>query len=157
MLKLNLKRTPAWHDLGHGVRILCAPATTSVLGDARRAPEVLALQPEPAEDGGAPRMDAAMREALALAMARAIAQAVILDWEGVGDDEGNPLPPTPDGITALLDLRPMFEAFQVCVVAPGMMLWSEKNGSAPSRNGTTAGAPITAPRARDAAATARRH
>jgi hypothetical protein len=77
-------------------------------------------------------------------MAKALARLVVLDWEGVGDEAGEPLPVTPEGIDALLDILPLFEAFQLRYVSKGLLLEQEKNGSAPSPNGTSAGATGTA-------------
>ena len=48
----------------------------------------------------------------ALAFAIAIARIAVTDWEGVGDTDGNPLPVTSEGIDALLEVWPIFEAFQ---------------------------------------------
>ena len=66
------------------------------------------------------------------------------ELEGVGDDAGNPAPVTPDGIDALLDIWPVFEAFQHQVLGPHLVLDAEKNGFAPSPNGTSEGATDTA-------------
>ena len=143
MLKLNLARTPHWLDLGHGVRLHVEPLTSALMMAARADPAVEALP----EDAG--------NEALALAMAKAVARRAVLDWEGVGDAEGRPLPVTPEGIDALLEVWPIFEAFQIAYVAKGLVLEQEKNASAPSPNGTSAGATATARPARPRARTAR--
>jgi hypothetical protein len=45
-------------------------------------------------------------------MAKAVARRAVLDWEGVGDDAGNPRARQPEGIDALLEIWPVFEAFQ---------------------------------------------
>jgi hypothetical protein len=46
-------------------------------------------------------------------MAKAVARRAVLDWEGVGDDAmGTIVPVTPEGIDALLEIWPVFEAFQ---------------------------------------------
>ena len=89
-------------------------------------------------------------------MAKALARRAVLDWEGVGDADGDPLPVSPEGIDALLDVWPVFEAFQTGYVAKGLMLEQEKNASAPSPNGPSAGATPTARPARKPARTARR-
>ncbi len=81
-------------------------------------------------------------------MARAVARLAILEWEGVGDAEGNPVDVSPEGIDALLDLWPAFEAFQAAYVAKGPLLELEKNASAPLPNGPAAGAKATARPAR---------
>ena len=98
--------------------------------------------------------EGATQEALALAMAKAVARRAVLDWEGVGDTMGQPLPVTPEGIDALLEIWPVFEAFQTMYVAKGLILDAEKNVSAPSPSGPSAGATGIAPPARGAAPTA---
>ena len=132
MLKLDLTGEPRWLDLGHGVRLHVAPLTTALMVAARSDPTLVAL-PETASD-----------EARALAFAKAIARIAVSDWEGVGDADGTPVSVTPDGIDALLEVWPIFEAFQALYVAGGLLLDAEKNVSAPSPTGTSAGATATA-------------
>ena len=88
--------------------------------------------------------EASSQEDMALAMAKAVARRAVLEWEGVGDDDGNLVPVSPDGIDALLEIWPVFEAFQAQYVARGLMLDQEKNVSAPSPTGPSAGATATA-------------
>ena len=64
--------------------------------------------------------------------------------KGVGDADGTVIAVTPEGIDALLSLWPIFEAFNLLYVSRGMLLDVEKNGSAPSPTGTSAGATATA-------------
>ena len=59
------------------------------------------------------------------------------------------------GIDALLEIWPVFEAFQTKYVAKGLILDAEKNVSAPSPNGPSAGANAIAPPVSGAAKTAR--
>lgn len=88
-------------------------------------------------------------------MAKAVARRAVLDWEGVGDDAGNIVPVTPEGIDALLEIWPVFEAFQTQYVAKGLILDAEKKSvSAPLPTGPSAGATATARPARGAARTA---
>jgi hypothetical protein len=143
MLRLNLAREPYWLDLGHGVRLHVEPLTTARMMSARADPAGEALP------------ETAGQDQLALAMAQAVARRAVLDWEGVGDAEGNPLPVSPEGVTALLEVWPIFEAFQLGYVAKGLVLEQEKNVSAPSPSGTSAGAVPTAKPARRRARTAR--
>jgi hypothetical protein len=89
------------------------------------------------------------------ALAKAMTGIAILDWEGVGDADGKPVPVTPEGAAALMDIWPLFEAFQARYVAKGLLLDAEKNASAPSPSGTSAGATATARPARRRARTAR--
>ena len=105
MLELDLTAEPRWLDLGHGVRLRVAPLTTALMVAARSDPAVEAL-PDTASD-----------EARALVFAKAIARLAVTDWEGVGDADGNPVPVTPAGIDALLEVWPIFEAFQAVYVS----------------------------------------
>lgn len=127
MLRLNLSRKPAWYDLGYGIRLLCAPVTTSILNDARHADEVEALRPKPADGEDAAPLDGRAAGALSIASAKALARAVVLDWEGIGDETGEKAEVTPDAIDALLDLQPIYTAFQLRVLGKAMLLETEKN------------------------------
>ena len=142
MLTLDLTNAPRWLDLLPGVRLKLRPLTTALMVSARADPAVEALPPE------------ATTEELALAMAKAVARLAILEWEGVGDAEGNPVGVSPEGIDALLEIWPAFEVFQAAYVAKGLLLEQEKNASAPSPTGPTVGAKPTARPARKPARTA---
>lgn len=144
MIRLDLSPGPRWVDLLPGLRLQVAPVTTTIVAAARASGALDAL----GED--------APREEMAIAMAKVVAHKVVLDWEGVGDDAGAPLAVTHEGIDALLDLWPVFEAFQAQVLGPHLVLDQEKNASAPLPSGTTAGAKTTARPAKGSARTARR-
>jgi hypothetical protein len=143
MLTLNLTDTPRWHDLAPGVRVQLHPLTTALMVASRSDPEVDTL-PEAASD-----------EERALVFARALARRAVIAWEGVGDADGNAIEPSPEAIDALLDVWPIFEAFQLTYVSKGLLLEQEKNASAPSPTGPTVGATATAVPARGNAPTAR--
>ena len=132
MIRLNLTATPQWLDLAPGLRLLVGPLTTALMVSARADPAIEALP------------EGASQEALALAMAKAVARRAVLDWEGVGDAMGIIVPVTPEGIDALLEVWPVFEAFQTMYVAKGLILDAEKNVSAPSPTGPSAVATDTA-------------
>lgn len=120
MLRLNLSTGPRWLDLGHGVRLLVEPLTTAIMLAARSDPTIVAV--------GAVEGDAAhSNDDLARIVAKAVARIVVKDWDGVGDDDGKPLPLTPEGIDALLELWPIFEAFQTKYIAGALILDAEKN------------------------------
>ena len=114
MIRLNLTATPEWLDLAPGLRLQVAPLTTALMVSAR-ADATLEALPEDAS-----------QEELALVMAKAVARRAVLDWEGVGDAMGQPTPVSPDGIDALLEIWPVFEAFQTQYVARGLLLDQEK-------------------------------
>ncbi len=139
MLKLDLSNEPAWLDLGHGVRVHLRPLTTALMVATRSDPAVEAV-PEDATD-----------EERALAFAKALARKAVLAWEGVGDADGNSIEPSPEAIDALLDIWPIFEAFQLAYVSKGLLLEQEKNASAPLPSGPSAGASDTARAASPAA------
>ena len=132
MIRLNLTAAPEWLELAPGLRLQVAPLTTALMVSARADPAIDAM------------LEGASQEELALAMAKALARRAVLDWAGVGDDAGNVVPVSPEGIDALLEIWPVFEAFQTQYVAKGLILDAEKNVSAPSPNGPSARATATA-------------
>ncbi len=142
MLTLDLTNAPSWSDLIPGVRVKLRPLTTALMVSARGDPAIAGLP------------EGAATEEAALAMAKALARRAILDWEGIGDAGGQPLPVSPEAIDALLDLWPAFEAFQSSYVAKALLLDAEKNGSAPLPTGSSAGAKATARPAPETAPTA---
>ena len=142
MIRLNLTASSSWLTLAPGLRIKLTPLTTALMVSARADPAIDALP------------DTATQEETALAMAKAVARRAVLDWDGVGDSAGNPLTVSPEGIDALLEVWPVFEAFQTRYVARGLILDAEKNVSAPSPTGPSAGATATARPARGRARTA---
>ena len=142
MIRIQLSPEPQWLDLGPGVRLQLLPLTTALMVATRSDPAVQDLAADASND------------TRAAVFAAALARRAVVDWEGVGDADGNPLLVSPDGIDALLSLWPIFEAFNLHYVSPGMLLDAEKNGSAPSPTGTSAGATATARRAKTRARTA---
>ena len=118
MLRLKLSTEPRWLDLGHGVRQLVEPLTTAIMLAARSDPTIVTAAAD-AETG-------ASNDDLARIVAKAVARIVVKDWEGVGNEDGKPLPLTPEGIDALLELWPIFEAFQK-YIAGALILDAEKN------------------------------
>ncbi len=143
MIRLDLNAGPDWLDLGHGVRLKLLPLTTALMA-AARADDTVENLPEDTPD-----------ETRAIVFAKAIARRAVIDWSGIGDEEGEPLAPTPKAIDALLDIYPLFEAFQLGYVAKGLVLDQEKNGSLPLPSGTSAGATDTARAVKKPAPTAR--
>lgn len=136
MLRLDLSNAPHWLELMPELRVHLTPLTTALMVAARNDHGVTALS------------DKASDEQRALVFAKAIARIAILDWEGVGDVDGHTIPVSPEGIDALLDIYPVFEAFQLRYVSKGLLMDAEKNVSAPLPNGSSAGAQATARPAR---------
>ena len=119
MLRLTLSRGPEWLDLDHGVRLFVEPLTTAVMLAARSDPAIVVAATE--------AKDNAYNDDLARIVAKAVARIVVKDWEGVGDEDGKLLPLTPEGIDALLEFWPIFEAFQANYIAGALILDAEKN------------------------------
>jgi hypothetical protein len=132
MLRLDLSNAPHWLDLMPDLRVQLSPLTTALMVAARNDDDVTALSEDVSD------------EERALVFAKAIARTAILDWEGVGDTEGKPIKPSPEMIDTLLDIYPVFEAFQLRYVSKGLLMDTEKNVSAPLPNGSSAGAQATA-------------
>lgn len=132
MLRLNLAREAYWLDLAPGVRVRVEPLTTAIMVAARTDPRVRDIAPGTPDDS------------VAVLFAKAIAARAIIEWAGVGDADGLPIPVSPEAIDALLDLWPIFETFQTAYVAKGLLLEQEKNVSAPLPSGSSAGATATA-------------
>ena len=139
MIRLDLSPEPQWLDLRHGVRLKLLPLTTALMVATRADPAVQDLDPKASNDERA------------TLFAGALARRAVVNWDGVGDADGNILPVTPEGVDALLSFWPIFEAFNLLYVSRGMLLDAEKNASAPSPTGTLEGATATA---RSAAANA---
>ena len=144
MIRIELSPEPQWLDLGHGVRLKLLPLTTALMVATRSDPAVKDLNPDSSND---------TRAAI---FAAALARRAVVDWEGVGDLDGNPLPVNDEGIDALLSLWPIFEAFNLLYVSRGMLLDAEKNASAPLPTGTSVGAKATARSVKSNAKTAPR-
>ena len=121
MIRINLFPEPQWLDLGHGVRLQLLPLTTALMVATRSD---LAVQDLAAD---------ASNDTRAAVFAAALARRAIVGWEGVGDEDGNVLPATPEGIDALLSLWPIFEAFNLLYVSRGMLLDTEKTALRPRR------------------------
>lgn len=112
MITLNLKRDNYWLDILPNLRFYLRPASTAVIMAARTA--ALKDNPEDPIQRGT-------------ALLKFLADVAILEWEGVGDNDSNPLPPTTENIKALLDLWPVAEAFERLYLAPALLLEQEKN------------------------------
>lgn len=130
MLRLELHAAPRWIDLLPGARVQVAPMTSAVWMAAR-------AENDPTEAADAP--DAAI---WSVAVLKSVANRVILDWAGIGDEEGTPIPPSEAAISALLDRNDAWDAFNEKVFAPWFLVSAEKNVFAPSHGSTSARATI---------------
>lgn len=146
MLRLDLPKEPYWIDLPHGVRVRVAPLTTAVYEAARAkgnaAVRDLVAREQVVEDAGGrvvdlpdmsdPHVRTGMAEFLFVA---ALAQVGILEWEGVGDADGNLAPVTQENVRALMSRHDMAEMFIVRYSRPLIEAQAEGNGSGSAPNG----------------------
>ena len=160
MLRLNISRSPTWLDLAPGVRILLQPADIELVSEAQSDQAFRAALGDddlPEDEAAALAMDPASKQRIGLALAIALAKRAILEWEGMEDENGKPIPePFDEGVEALMRIPSILRKFQREYMAPAMDLATEGNGSGASLSGTSAVVPTTAPRAPRAAKPARK-
>lgn len=143
MLKLDLTIEPRWLTLMPGVEVLVRPMSHAIWMSARASEAV--AEAEAAKDA----------HGWTFALGVSVAQRAIMDWRGVGDQDGAALPLGPDAIAALMHLRQPFDAFYDLYLGPWMLLADEKKGSAPLPGGNSAGALSIAAAAAGSVPTAR--
>ena len=140
MIRLRLKGdgTAEKVDLGYGVNLVVRPVTTALMAAARSRLDAAALE----EEAPAVQVVHITKEVAALA---------IVDWSGVGDENGDEIPPDEAAISALLDIELFYNAFFHAVMVPAMTVDDLGNGSSrlPS-GGSAAGATTAAPADRPA-------
>lgn len=119
MLQLSLgkKKDADWLDLGHGVRLLVKPLNTPLMMAARHS----AAMAEAVDGAGEDDEDGQ----LSVTVAKVLGGMVIKDWEGVGDEEGEPISVSQEAVDALFDIWPLFEAFQTKYIAGAMLIEAE--------------------------------
>jgi hypothetical protein len=124
MLNLDLPTEPYWVDLPRGVRVKIKPVTTAVMAAAqahglRRVTEFKADNAD---------IDPDLARGVAFAMlVKSLARYAIVEWEGVGDAKGNPLPVSPGAVEKLMDLDDIAAAFWDRATAPVSAVVAEGN------------------------------
>jgi len=166
MIRLGLNLEPLWLNLTPGrepaVRVYCRPLDTlayqtAQIRAAREAQERLRAAADLVASGasvtGLPDPDdqAAVAALGQVLFATGLAQAAIADWEGVGDADGQPVPVTAEWVRRLMAVAPLADEFLHQYTAVYREMYREGEGYAPSPNGSSVAAPLTAP---DAVATA---
>lgn len=141
MIRLDLARGKRSINLGHGVTVTVLPLTSAMMMMAK--------------DRLAERKRQGGEEIRATDLVKELGLLAIIGWEGVAGAEGEPAPVTEESVSALLDLYPIFNSFNDLFVGPALTLEAEKNASAPSPNGTSAGAKTIAAPVRSRARSAR--
>ena len=115
MIRLNFDREPRWLDPAPGVRL---PARAPLLPVFTVAGETMGQTPR----NESPVDGLPVESVIRVAFVKATAMAAILDGEGVGDATGEAIPPSPDAIDALMDIREIYLAFEKDYVVPGLRL-----------------------------------
>ena len=124
MLKLSTpSREPFWLDILPGVRIQFRPISVADMLVARAAAaESLGTKVE-----GDLALDRSTTVAAGAAFTRSLALSGIVAWEGIGDDKGKPIDPTPTTVDQLLEIWPAFDAIDRLYVGPALTRLDEKN------------------------------
>jgi hypothetical protein len=130
MLTLSNPTEPTWIDLPQEVRLRIRPITTVVVAAAQSASlrEAEALR-DTGDPGGLDLADPDVAKGLGFAlMVKALARYAVLEWEGVGNASGEPLPCSPENVARLMDLDEMATAFWRAAFAPVAAMSAEGNG-----------------------------
>jgi hypothetical protein len=139
ILKTSTDAKPTWLDLPHGVRVQVPPLNVAVLRaaeyramkafsagkEALDLPDGVEIEDEPAGD---------LEGTFVQARIRALA-GKIMAWEGVVDEDGEPVPITPEALDAFAAHPAVGPAFARAYESDALKLVAEKNGSAPSGSG----------------------
>ena len=133
MLKLEPAKSEWLQVLG--ARILFRPIGRKAWREAQKA-AARALRPVDGE--GEQADEAALMEEAGDALSYALISAGIEAWEGVGDENGNAVEPTPEYIEMFLSDPMCFQAADQIYVGPYMARMREKNGLSPALNGISA-------------------
>ena len=148
LVHLDLSTGDRWTTLIAGFEILHGPVTSAILSEAGHATHlpVVEAPAEPPEAGVESRV---------VAITRFIARSVIRDWRGVVDDAtGEPLAVSPAAIDAVMDIFPIFRAFNERVIDARIRIDREKKDLPTLQSGTSGSGQDIAPTATDPAPTA---
>jgi hypothetical protein len=125
MLSLDLPTEPYWIELARGVHVRVRPVTTALMaaaqaGAARQLEAVRAAEPD---------MEADLARGTAFAACvKALARHVVVDWKGVGNAAGEPIPCAPDDVERLMEFDFIATAFWDAVTRPAAAVSAEGNG-----------------------------
>ena len=175
MLKLNIQTEPYWLELGLGVRVKVRPCTSPIFYAARafmnkRLTEIGEEYRKRKEIGASvddlPQVDnAEIREALAEEyLARGLARAAIVDWEGILEATGDATAPvTPEKIDELMtgfwsiaaSFSQQYTGVRELIDAEKKDLSAEQNGTSGTARNTAKPAPKNARTARTRKTTAK--
>lgn len=138
MIRLGMPREPRWIDLPMGVRLRVRPMATALVQAAksranreyRAAVEAWKIAAETGiSDGLAPLDTEDRKEALLFALiVNELARECVMDWEGVGNLDGEPIAFTADGLPELMSHNGVAEAFWSTMTAAAAAVAAEGNG-----------------------------
>ncbi len=138
MIRLGLSNEPVWLTLLDGVRVKVRPFTSAAFFAGQSAMRTVAVSEMPDDQAQGLR---------GLAFVKALARFAIIEWEGVLDVDGEPVPVTPAAIDALMDVWQAAATFEAQYQRPVETLVAEKNGSGAAPSGISAAGSTTAPSA----------
>ena len=156
MIRLGLTREARWLELGNGVSVLASPLTTAIyraaISTAQRKALGVAEEKGLIDDAGGSVLDIpdpfdrdGIAGLQAQFMLQALATHAITEWKGIGDEQGNAAPVTPQNVAAFIRDFPLFaNAFESRYLAEITEMVAEKNDCSAALNGNTAAALNTA-------------
>lgn len=121
------------------VRVKFAPIGRIALRAARRAAGDVCHGMDLPEDENAP-LPPELLDAAGDALSESLLMSGIVDWEGVGNAAGDPVPVTVETLTMFLADPLRFERLDDAYVRPFVVRELEKNGLSPSSTGMSTGA-----------------
>jgi hypothetical protein len=138
MIRLGMPREPRWIDLPMGVRLKVRPLVTALMQAAkfraereyRAAADAWKAAAEAGLADGMAPLDTDDRKAALLFSftVNEIARECVLDWEGVGNLEGEPIAFTADGLPELMSHNGVAEAFWSAITSAAAAVTAEGNG-----------------------------
>lgn len=138
MIRLGMPREARWIDLPVGVRLKVRPLITALMQAAkfraereyRAAAEAWKTAAEAGLADGMVPLDTDDRKAALLfsITVNEIARECVLDWEGVGNLEGEPIAFTSEGLPELMSHNGVAEAFWAAMTSPAAAVAAEGNG-----------------------------
>lgn len=143
LVHLDLTTADRWTALIGDFEILHGPVTSAIMAEAGHASMV--------GDGEDPAQAMTIEERTVF-ITKYLARCVIRDWRGVVDEEtAEPVPVTPATVDAVMDIYPIFRAFNDKVIDARIRIDREKKDLPTSQNGTSGSGPDIAPTATDPA------
>lgn len=146
LVHLDLSTADRWTALIGAFEILHGPVTSAILSEAGYA-----VAPVTEADD----VNAVSVQQRTVMITKFLARTVIRDWRGVVDDEtGKDLAVSPAAIDAVMDIWPIFRAFNEKVIDARIRIDREKKDLPTLPNGGSAAGQNTAPTVTDLAPTA---